>query len=225
MTYRLSDFFAGLNHSSDEVLRELYDFLKLSKSRFFTHPLGFVQTVFHEEGDEFRLNLWGSIFGRPKIPNWPLHTHRFNFESNVIVGQLEDTLFDIIQDERGIYFRYCVEYEKEGSFLRPVDHVRMSLSERTRRVIGAGERYFMQSSDIHSSKNLTHLAISVMKIGLPSKNPAFVIGCVSADTRIEYLPTEIDTQKILEELNASIISGRHKNLFALQGVGETKLDR
>lgn len=212
MYSKISQFFDLANDTTEDMVLWLCSFLESNNTEFYTHPLGFIQAKFVENTTEFRLNIWGSQMGRRKIPNWPIHTHRFDFESKVLAGQLSDTRLEVFPNEDGSLVAYAVSYEPKGSFLRPVDTSRRMVKKIAKEIYSAGEHYSMSSADFHSSSSNTRLCITLMKLGRQANSPALVIGDKLPRSEVlEYKPIKLPGDQILSELRNGISSGFFAN--------------
>lgn len=208
MHAKISHFFDLVNEGTNETVISLCSFLDASDTKFFTHPLGFVQAKFIEDTTEFRLNIWGSRLSRRKEPDWPVHTHRFDFESKVVAGQLCDTRLELEDKVDGSLFVHTVIYEGARSFLQPLDNCGRIVTRTIESVYSAGDRYSMGSAEFHYSVPITQLCVSLMKIGRSSISPALVIGDRVFERDLpEYYPEELPSEIILMELRNGIVDG------------------
>jgi hypothetical protein len=143
-------------------LQRLLLLLRDSRMQFITHPLGFVQSKWVENRIEFRLNIWSEKLAKRKEPDWQLHNHSFSFESYVIVGALEETRYS--RTDRISHSNYSVKYDASGSSLTPMSQ-KSALIADSRFIYSAGDKYEIESVEIHSTRALTDPAVTLMQIG------------------------------------------------------------
>lgn len=83
------------------------------------HGNGFIQLDLTELS---RLHIWGD----PRIPRQkvatPIHDHVFSFESQIIVGRITNTVYELHYDRQGEYRVYTPQIrEGEDTILMPTD--------------------------------------------------------------------------------------------------------
>ncbi|MDX8398738.1 MAG: hypothetical protein R8K20_00640 [Gallionellaceae bacterium] len=160
------------------------------KVKVVSHPLGFIQSVISESGREYRINFWGTQLGHTKVPNWQIHTHRFNFRSRIIAGQLWETRYDVAENMDGELELYKVKYSTDGSVLQNSGR-RVSANITTRQIHPSGTTYKIDATNFHSSGNHTKLALSIMEIGNVIEESPSVLGEV--DYRGKFSPYLLQT--------------------------------
>lgn len=132
--------------------------LKLAAGAPRVHGNGFVQI---DLGPRVRLHVWGD----PRIPKQavdvPIHDHSFGFVSYVLVGALENVVYEMcaLDDPRlaqVTFPRVVVPHRatvRRGSdtALSPSGDPATKIFSSRRRIVRAGEHYEMRPADIHES--------------------------------------------------------------------------
>ncbi len=118
------------------------------------HPLGFIQLKL--PGNQ-RIHVW-----HPDLPTRAcagqsnIHNHRFGFFSKVLVGTLEDTVYDITPAPPPLHATHAA-YSHDGARLptgcRPWTHVGDVLVSRRKSsiIVTAGQEYMTNPYDFHST--------------------------------------------------------------------------
>lgn len=108
------------NASPLEVLRCLSSGKHLQQASW--HPLGFVHAeLARNRYFAYRFHIWPPGERRPKTPNWQIHNHVFSLISRVLVGSIENRLYDVVDAPKGVAAKqlYEVAYGNGASELRP----------------------------------------------------------------------------------------------------------
>lgn len=68
-----------------------------STVRVQIHPLGFLAVRWElGGGKELRLHIWSKDVKISQLPNWPIHDHVFSFRSVVLVGRVQNKLYELV---------------------------------------------------------------------------------------------------------------------------------
>ena len=117
------------------------------------HPLGFCGATI-ERGSDYHLKVhyWPKGDRRPKTPNWPIHTHRFELESLVLAGKITDVQYRT--DKAGSdWNQYAVEYigdeKRNSSWTDACKHA--NLTEISQTTFQAGDKYRVAKGTAHQS--------------------------------------------------------------------------
>ena len=192
---------------------------------FRTHPLGFIQCVFYEGNNEYRLNVWGSRFTRPKTPNWRIHTHRYAFDSQILLGRIQDCRYRLVPDGLPNRALFSVEYQSAGSSAQIATGIlnlktQARVAAVTKKVYSVGDTYSVLHSEFHSSRSLSPLSISLMRIRPVSEAIAIVVGPMNEEhLTMAYVPMQVAYKDLEREIRAylGIDSSRHVCTSSLGG--------
>jgi hypothetical protein len=112
------------------------------------HPLNFlVARVEDEAGCALRLHLWDERF-RFKQDGLEVHDHTFDYESFVVDGVVEQTIYDAVPDTNGTHEVLEVSYSHGGSALRRSARYRR-LVEKRQESFAAGTLYRLPHGVLH----------------------------------------------------------------------------
>ncbi len=133
----------------DWVVRE---WNALTSRQPYWHPLGFVSCLLREgEGSTIRLHYWPKNDRRPKTPNWPIHNHRFDLQSEVLNGTIRDARYNLIEPEsRESYVIYSVKYNGIHSEIVPTGRV-VGLRVRSIDIWAVNSVYRIPFGDFHET--------------------------------------------------------------------------
>lgn len=84
------------------------------------HPLGFVSCVVRDEPNLLmvRVHYWPKAERRTKSPDWPIHTHKYDLSSFVLMGSVRDMQYRT-ESNGSEYAIYSVSYHGENSAIAP----------------------------------------------------------------------------------------------------------
>jgi hypothetical protein len=93
----------------------------LRSHSFQRHPLGFIHVKLIRQGKfELRLHVWPARVRYEQQPYWPIHNHRFDLLSNILVGAVTNHLYKVVQsDFNAAQQLYRVIYGVNSSELLP----------------------------------------------------------------------------------------------------------
>ena len=84
----------------------------------FWHPLGFVHIRLHaHDTKSLRLHFWPERQRQPQGPFWPIHDHIFDIRSVVLLGSVENALYEVTSAEQSPHRIYDVKYGGRDSTL------------------------------------------------------------------------------------------------------------
>lgn len=174
---------------------------------FSWHPLGFVHAeIFRNDAGTRRLHIWLANDRRPKLPNWPIHTHVFDLESRIIFGEVQDTRFKVSATEsndESTKRLYEVNYSSTSSRLVPTTTL-VHAVEKTRQHFVAGESYRVPAEEFHSSHvPLRNTAVTLASATLlPDTSAPLVLGDVLApDHELVYERVPCNAATVLQILS------------------------
>jgi hypothetical protein len=114
------------------------------------HPLGFVSCIVEPRALDHlvRLHYWPKKDRRPKSPDWPIHTHKFDLSSLVLLGQVRDIQYRPAEGDR--FGVYAVRYQGDDSTIVPT-HKETSIETVVDAVRSAGESYSVPIGTFHQT--------------------------------------------------------------------------
>lgn len=105
------------------------------------HPIGFAKIVLHSSPVcSLRLHVWPTV--APQVGDAEPHSHRWDFASTVLAGQL--TVVEFEESDEGLWFRRC---SYNGKTVLDGDPVR--LRQTRAYMVAAGDRYVTSRHVIH----------------------------------------------------------------------------
>lgn len=143
---------------------------KLREAEVQRHPLNFLAArVQDESGFALRLHLFDARFQFKQV-GLEVHDHAFDYESFVVDGAVEQTIYEAIPDPRGDHEFLDVTYGHGGSALRSSGrHLR--LLQKRRETYGAGTLYKLSHGILHrldlSGASATTLVLTRDRGGRP----------------------------------------------------------
>ena len=149
------------------------------------HPLGFVSCVIKENPGELtlRVHYWPPNDRRTKNPDWPVHTHSYALSSLVLLGNIEDIQYDIIDGEK--YSIYKVSYFNGDSEISNTNR-KTSILKYTSEMRTEGQQYRVERGVFHqSSVKLSESAVTFVALSESSSEAPLVLGD-NGDNRYPY---------------------------------------
>ncbi|WNO53180.1 hypothetical protein [Stakelama saccharophila] len=120
----------------------------LREAKVRRHPLNFLAArVEDDAGQALRLHLFDERF-RFKQTGLEVHDHTFDYESFVVDGAVEQTIYEAIPDAGGAYEVLEVSYSHGGSALQRSGRY-LQLVEQRRETFTAGETYRLPHGVLH----------------------------------------------------------------------------
>lgn len=184
----------------DEQVLLLSQWLANSDLPFVTHPLGFIQSKWEEEGFMYRLNIWARALAKPKEPDWRIHNHSFSFRSFIIFGELRDERYEI--GEGDLYREYQVAYDSSvgSSILVRTERV-VSLQHKQSSAFKSGDSYAIGSNELHSTESNCDMSVSLMEIRSASSSSPLVYGDVEPAAELQsYTSEAVSLADIIAEM-------------------------
>lgn len=149
---------AEKNISTSELLH-LIDFQRKSGESVKLHPNGFLQLSlspgigWREEG--LRFHVWAD--GLPQKP-YQIHNHIFDIRSQVLIGNLKNTFYDIKEDQSGDFVLIEADIRNITSSNRFAKCI-----EKNSHVTRQGEEYSLDKDEFHTSTPESPLVATVMR--------------------------------------------------------------
>jgi hypothetical protein len=141
---------AGLLETAGSILREVADDHRLL-AEATQHVLGFMHLRIAEfSGYALRLHIWPTPQYPPALPVWLVHTHAWRLSSLVVVGEVENRIYDVAEAPDGEHRLYEVVYEGDHS-KRVSLPARVSCRRATTDRIGKGVVYEVPAGAYHST--------------------------------------------------------------------------
>lgn len=151
------------------------------------HPLGFVHfTIPFNDHEAIRLHIWPSLERQYQQPIWPIHDHNFTLSSRVIVGQIENSVFDVCPAPHGDSVIYEVNYADGASILtKNTTHVTSTLLHT--KTYGQGMPYTVEQGTFHTSKaELSEISATIVIPSASNLNQPKVIGPLDGPNILKY---------------------------------------
>lgn len=119
--------------------------------RITLHGLGFIQVQL--EADQ-RLHVWHPELPRRRCFEYShIHSHRFSFESKVLVGSQINVNYRLTSSETGSHMRYLHEGARSPNGGRPwVPNGTVNVTTGQRNEISAGNEYFIFAYEFHHTQ-------------------------------------------------------------------------
>lgn len=111
------------------------------------HPLGFLHLALPGAR---RLHIWPTE-RTPQDANLQIHDHVFGFTSRVLVGSIENVLYDVVERSDGSHQLMRVEYSDGQSMVVPTGQ-RVALRESERLLTPQFGLYSVQAGTFHKSR-------------------------------------------------------------------------
>ncbi|WP_226633921.1 hypothetical protein [Novosphingobium profundi] len=126
------------------------------------HPLNFLAArVEDDAGNALRLHLWDERF-RFKQVGLEVHDHKFDYQSFVVDGSVEQTIYEAIPDSEGAHEVLEVSYSGGGSILqRSGKHIQ--LFELRREKYSSGVLYELPHGVLHRLDLVGSSAMTLVK--------------------------------------------------------------
>lgn len=180
-----------------------YEQLRNGEAKPRLHPNGFIQL---DLGDRKRFHVWPETPLLPTVRKEPIHDHTFSFDSEVMLGSLTHTVYDLVEDENGMFEVYTVQpflaVGKETPLVKETDRrYRLDISKEL--VISAGQTYHFDAFLFHDSQ--PHgLTASIMSYGEvdPSKR-ARVLHVVGQPSPETFDRDQIDVEVLWQEIQTA----------------------
>ncbi len=128
------------------------------------HPLGFFACRWPiGESETLRLHLWDKRFEWAQEPGWEIHDHVFSFSSVVLLGSLQNCIYEIDEAHKGPGHQslYEVAYDGATSSMRAI-RSNVSLEAVSDATESFGSRYEMESGVLHASRLLSDRAVTLL---------------------------------------------------------------
>jgi hypothetical protein len=151
--FRHAEWVSALNEKAFSP----HDIVQIGKevgAKFNWHPLGFIICKLSEEGEKtIRLHIWPNNSNRVQEPAWLIHDHLFDLKSWVLSGKIENTEYEITNDNPN-FSVYQASYDKEKSILHRTDQ-KLSIKVKHKTIINTGGIYQVSSGVLHQSVSLS----------------------------------------------------------------------
>lgn len=185
--------------SSDEIIDFINEVLKhidSFKSPIW-HSLGFINLdLFQAKTGNLRLHIWPSNLDSKEEQKWKAHDHKYDFVSQILLGNLTDASLQIKPLPKGELEIYEVVYEQEQSrLIKTYEYV--EITRENRKTYKTGDIYFVSCDDFHYSivnKNQTTVTLMATLVH-DSNKTAKVIGESFANNEIIRPIVTIDFDK------------------------------
>jgi len=165
----------------------LMDYLELKRDeiRFQKHPLGFKYWKLGSisQSIEFRLHYWTDT-EENQDNQLQVHDHSFDFESFVVYGSIENITYSLTKSARASGYLYNVQFRNNESILLPKSENQF-LQLKKAELFHTGEFYFVNSEELHESKNSQKFTLTLLKIIKPKNK----IASVFSPKKLNNLPT------------------------------------
>jgi hypothetical protein len=150
-------------------------------ARSYQHPLQFIKITLaeHADGSKTRLHYWF----KTQEELHP-HNHCWDFESLVLSGRLENVVLaeaPVSPSVTAYYIPYEFDATINDGYYKMIavsDHpsIRLARDDARCRILGAGERYSMESKDIHRTVICEHGTITLVHQQAPcrAKNQVYL---------------------------------------------------
>lgn len=136
------------------------NFLKQNCTRLYWFGLGFIQIKIN---DVYRVHIYTDKL--PRTSNIEeIHNHRYHFVSRILKGTLEQTLYDVVKDEKGeniLTQETCNPHTKKA-----FPEFRVTVNEMGRQTFAKGSEYYidqMQFHRVYSKDAITLLCRSIVQ--------------------------------------------------------------
>ena len=132
--------------------RSNYEFLRNLGTKPRVHPNGFIQLDINEDT---KLHVWPNLPPKTVEVMAPRHDHTFNFNSRVIRGALQHTVYKPIENELGEFHMYTVyPYQAKGKEtpLVRLDDKRYDMKIVEQFIVDTGSLYAFPAFEFHSSE-------------------------------------------------------------------------
>ena len=140
-----------------------YKYLREIGTKPRVHPNGFVQLDLTENT---KLHIWPEQPIKTVDVQTPHHDHTFSFSSQVILGALQHTVYRPTESESGKFHLYTVypfkAQNQETPFVR-LDDKRYDMEVVREFIISAGQKYFFEAFEFHSSQSIS-LTATIIKV-------------------------------------------------------------
>ncbi len=142
--------FSEIIPSVIELLKEVS--LKTDNFTFSLHPLGFYYCrLLETDTNQIRLHIWEK--GYKQKQDLFIHDHYYDLCSWIILGKIEDINYTVTKsDQREKYSRFIASYgnDENSRQIERTDEY-LKVVEIDRRIIVAGQKYFIQRDTFHSN--------------------------------------------------------------------------
>lgn len=141
------------------------------------HALGFIHCLLAtaSSGATLRLHLWSSDFSHPCEQSAKIHDHRFDVNSRVLAGAVENTTYEFRSSLQGDMRTCRVTYGGEESWITESDDFGF-LRPVSTAIIGAPESYVVQKFDLHETRLISPRALTLVRTSpADDYNPRIVI--------------------------------------------------
>ena len=147
------------------------------------HGIGCLQAYLHEGQDETRVHIWHPALVIPgfDITNGLAHSHRFAFQSYVLLGEIWNEEITLTVDPTGKWVLHNVTpardaMREEGTYNKPLGVANDELYSATRdgQWYRAGERYEFELRKFHLSLT-KELAVTLVVKGELDDEPAQIL--------------------------------------------------
>lgn len=187
-----------LDEWQDEFARNALDIARctIETRTGFWHPLGFIVLPLLETPRfKYRLHISSPAHRKLQQPHWPIHDHSYDFESVILSGHVENTIYSAefnSINSKLFHMVYNVEYNENESIMRSTD-ITAKLTQEKFETIETGGHYNVTAGIFHQSSqgNGTLAATLVKTVSGPSMPPR-VIGDINGEATYHFkrLPVE-----------------------------------
>jgi len=141
----------SLTQTKDEILNLVIDNLNFFSAKW--HPLGFLHLpLIKNERTTIRLHVWPTGNRNTQEPNYPIHNHLFDIESNIFCGVIENTEYDINWNpSEPSHYLYDVAYEGQLSRINKTDDC-VLCAPKSSQCYFAGQSYRIKQGSFHASR-------------------------------------------------------------------------
>jgi hypothetical protein len=170
------------------------------------HPYGFI--VYHLGADpcgrRLRLHVWPAGVRPKQQPEWPIHSHPWDFSSMILCGRVLHTRYVASRDSSGRYCHYSVSYAADASIL-----VRTGLTLRVEpdahETLLPGAVYQMKPPEYHQVYAADMGATATLvRTGAASVGSGAVLGSLDGLAVYRYVRTPVERNHSLEVLECTI---------------------
>lgn len=164
------------------------------------HPNGFLQLNLTGDwrGPGLRLHIWPDMELPSQGEDYQTHNHIFDFESAVLVGAIENSLYSVdhYADETATQTLYRAYGDPARSRLLAIDGYRRSATLVSKRVYWPGETYSLNRWDYHTSRpTKLPTATIISRTGAsPTASPLIIGPLADQGELIQFDRTLIDQQ-------------------------------
>ena len=162
---------------------------------FCRHPLGFIHAVLaRNKGYALRLHVWPDAHRYEQEPFWPIHNHKFDLTSRVLIGSLTNSEYAVIRtSEKTIYQLYDVTYGAGTSKLLQ-SAIQVVVKRCYSKHAVAPSVYSVKAGAFHDTfvpRGVFTATLALTKDALPDADVK-TVGDSQGHAEYEYIRSEID---------------------------------